>query len=176
MKKIFVFIAITSLLHSCKQENGNSNTDKGELWAEQVESATSLIKPEGWTDEDWKSVAKGINRDKICNTIVESVLSGKQQAYDYITDAPIPTEQVYWLINKVDSAQQEDPATHKMKTWAVKTTVNPTTVKCREKWYFDKEKFTMKSEISTIALFTNVYSEEGDLRGVKALFYVKLNQ
>lgn len=183
MKKIFLSVNVIFMLllcFSCKHENNDKNSQdsvKGELWAEQVESSASLTKPEGWSDEDWKTVAKGIDQEKIFNTVVESVLNGKQQAFDYITDSPISSDKVKSILTTTDTSLI-DHGDGTIEQKATTTTINAkdiSTVKFREKWYFDKEKFMLQSQITSIALFTNAYSEAGEIRGIKALFYVKLN-
>ena len=190
MKKLFFlkFFILTGFLYlviSCSnekrqsEETGVSSADTAgkELWAERIESSASLTIPEGWTEEDWKSVTEGIDQEKIFNTVFESVLSGKQQAYDYISDSPITADQVKKMMITTGNRLISGPdSTQVSEEYADTITAKDlSTVKCREKWYFDKEKFALKSEISSIALFTNVYSETGDLKGIKALFYVKLN-
>ena len=165
---LFTVIAALSILYSCKHEdrsptdqtNSNDSANK-ELWAEQLESAANITKPEGWSDQDWNSVTKNVDREKIFNTIVESVLSGKQQAYDYITDSAITVEQVKSML-------LADAKTNI-------TAGDISLIKVREKWYFDKEKFKLEKQANALSLFVNSYAGDGSVRGYKALFYVKLN-
>ena len=144
MKKICSFILAIGLLHACKPKEDNATdkkntltTDSQELWAEQIESSASLTRPEGWTVEEWKSVAKEIDQEKIFHTIVESVLKETRQAYDYITDSTLTVDQVKVILNR----NMEDPASGKTTANPIKAT-DISTIKFREKLYFDKEKFT----------------------------------
>lgn len=184
LNKLSFGICLIAFLSACDNQKADSettistiDTSGKELWAERIESSLSLTRPEGWTQEDWKSVAQGIEQEKIFNTILESVMSGQQQAYDYISDTPITIDQVKGIITRVDSSWVDDGnGNFKAEVSKITTTAKDiSTVKCREQWYFDKEKFSLQSKISSIALFTNVYNETGDLMGIKALFYVKLN-
>ena len=104
MKNIFSAISIVSIFFfflSCNQGNKTTENNSSltldpskELWAGVVESKTILIKPESWDDEYWAAVYKDMDQNKLFNTIVESVLSGKKQAYDLFTDSLLTLAQV----------------------------------------------------------------------------------
>ena len=167
MKKSFLSILlISTLLFSCKQENSsNANTNSptsevaqkdGDVWAEQIEANSSLVKPEGWAEEDWKAVNKNVNHQKIYNTIFDAVTSGKQKAYDFFTDSAYTVEQIRERLADIKAE-------------------NISTIRTRESWNFDKENFKLQKQVTRIDLFTPKLDEDGEYLGDKALFYVKLN-
>jgi hypothetical protein len=162
MKKLFFLgISLATILLSCKQENNSaenktaSSSDQN-VWAEQIEANTSLVKPEGWAEEDWKAVNKNVDHQKIFNTLAEAVTSGKQKAYDFFTDSLYTTEQIKERLSTITAA-------------------NISAIRTRETWNFDKENFKLEKKVSRIYLFTQKLDENGEYLGDKALFYVKLN-
>jgi len=164
MKKIFLSgILLTGILFSCKEdkvateESSLANSTKQNVWAEQVEANTSLLKPEGWAEEDWKAVNKNVDQEKIFNTIVDAVVSGKQKAYDFFTDSVFTVEEV------------------KARLEAGINAGSISSIRTREKWNFNEEKFKLEKHVTRIYLFTPKLDENGDILGDKALFYVRLN-
>lgn len=165
MKKIFsLSIAFAIILLSCKQENSstgnetNISTDqvKHNSWAEQIEANTSLVKPEGWAEEDWKAVNKNVDHQQIFNTIADAVSSGQQKAYDFFTDSAFTVDEAKARLENIKAE-------------------NISSIRTRESWNFDKEKFKLEKQVTRIYLFTQKLDENGDYLGDKALFYVKLN-
>jgi hypothetical protein len=190
MKRIFclsIAVSVFCLFPSCngertdkKDSKKNSSDSAGlELWAEQIESSASLVKPEGWSDEDWHQMAKGVDQEKIFNTVVEAVLNGKAKAYDYISDSEITTDQVKSMLHYIDTLYVENidhpgemlvkSEKHDLKSSDISM------IRFKEKWHFDKENLKFETKVNSIALFTTSYSETGEVRGNKALFYINLN-
>lgn len=159
MKKVFyLVISAILILSSCKQESKNSDETSGsgtqDSWAGQVEANTSLVRPDGWAEEDWKAVNINVDQQKIFTTIADAVTSGQQKAYDFFTDSVYTLEEVKARLEDVKSIS------------AVRT---------RETWSFDKEKFMLNKKVTRICLFIPKLDENGEYLGDKALFYVKLN-
>ena len=165
MKKIFLLsIAFAVILLSCKQESNSTGNEtnisadqvKQDSWAGQIEANTSLVKPEGWAEEDWKAVNKNVDHSKIFNTIADAVGSGQQEAYDFFTDSAFTVDEAKARLENI-------------------TAEDISSLRTRESWNFDKEKFTLEKQVTRIYLFTQKLDENGDYLGDKALFYVKLN-
>ncbi len=172
MKNRFSLTALTLisvLVFSCKQESGNSNMSANDVvLAELVESKTILVKPEGWDDEYWNSVNKNVDREKIFNIIVNAVLSGKQKAYNILTDQQLTTEEVKQLLENV---QVTNSGVEAMK-------IGPediSTIRMREKWIFNEKEFKLKKQVTRIDLLLQKLDDNGVNVGDKALFYVNLN-
>ena len=171
MKKIILAATVafaTGLSPSCTQESSTSgheevpapSSSNYELWAEQVESTTDVVKPDGWSEQDWNSVTKNIDREKIFISITQAALSGKQQAYNYITDSALTVEQVKssLVLSETSNVGAKD-ISH---------------IRVKEKLYFDAENFKLLKQPTALSLFVNSYAEDGSIRGYKPLFYVKL--
>lgn len=169
---IFGFICF---LICCKQDNNRESessvpidTTKKELWAELVETNTMLVKPEGWDDEYWKSVHKNMNSSQLFNTIVDAVLTGRKKAYDIFTDSVLTIDEVKEMVN---TGQTVSANTQALTISADDLSL----IRMREKWIFDKEKFSLEKRVSRIDLIYKKLDENGEYIGDKPLFYVHLN-
>jgi len=157
-------------LPSCKQENKATEIktvtapdSTKTQWAELVESKTVMIKPESWEDDYWNSVNKNMDKNKLFNTIVDAVLSGKKQAYDLFTDSLLTIDQVKEkLIDNSNAGKKIDAEDLSM-------------IRMREKWVFDNAKFKLEKEVTRIDLLLKKLDETGQYIGDKPLFYVNLN-
>lgn len=163
MKQLFFSISSISLiwlLAACNQgskTNPSFDPANGEIWAEQVESNTSIMKPDSWADEDWKKVNKNVDKEKIFNSIVDEVISGKQKAYDFFTDSAYTVDEVKARLENIKAS-------------------SISAIRTREAWDFDKEKFMLNKQVKSICFFVPKIGEDGEYMGDKALFYVKLTK
>ena len=154
MKKIVVSaIAISFvLMYSCSNHENNTtknnsipSTDstKTEVWAELVESKTAVIKPEGFDDDYWNSINKKVNRSSIFNTIVDAVINGKKQAYNILTDSVLTIDQFKVLIT-MGNGNATNSEIKKLNENDLSA------IRMREKWVFNKEKFTLEKQVTRI--------------------------
>lgn len=141
------------------------DSTKNDLWAEQIQSTTALIQPSDYDDEYWKSLNKNVNRNIIFNTIVDAVLSGKLQAYDIVTNAPLSITQVKSSLVRLG----DNPK--------LVTKNDISKVRMNEKWLFDKKSYKLTKKITRLDLLITQVDEEGEITGNdKPLFYVKLRE
>ncbi len=180
MKKIFFSITAVSLIlfvSSCKQGNNGAekkdavtaDSAKNDVWAELVESKTVMVKPEGFEEDYWNSVNKNVNHQKIFNTIVSAVISGKKKAYNIYNDSLLTVDEVKNVLDKEGPVSAGKTETKKMEANDIST------IRMREKWVFDAEKFKLEKQVTRIDLLYKKLDENGDYLGDKALFYVNLN-
>ncbi len=145
------------------------DTTRGDIWAEQIQSNSALIKPEDYEDAYWKSLNKNVDQHKIYTTIVNAVLSGKVQAYDLITDSPLTVNQVQAFLNKANGT--------KSKGNKKVTEKDLSKIRMNEKWVFDKGRFTLTKQVTRIDLLIKRLDESGQYTGDdRPLFYVKLKR
>jgi len=148
-----------------KKQDVVIDSSKNEIWAEQIQSTSSLLQPLDYDDEYWKSLNKNVNKQHIFNTIVDAVLSGKLQAYDIVSNAPLS-------LNKVKSSLVRLGDTPKLVT---KNDISK--VRMNEKWVFDKKSFKLTKQITRIDLLITQLDEDGNITGNdKPLFYVRLKE
>ncbi len=186
MKKL-TFLAATLFVifySACKTGSTDSNTSSStvsgnqEVLADQIECDVKTIKPDDWADEDWNDAVKNIDRKKIFTSVVEAVLSGKQKAYNYVSNEEYTIDQLKKMMSGVDTVYKENPSTGEMTPEARKWEVGPdqiTFLKVREKWLFDAEAFKLTTVPVQMIICKNVYGADSTLKGQTALFYVKLN-
>lgn len=143
------------------------DTARGDIWAEQIQSASALIKPEGYDEAYWKSLNKNIDQTKIFNTIVQAVLDGKVQAYDLVTDSPLSITQVQTFLNKANGV--------KSKVNKKVTEKDLSKIRMTERWVFEKGRFTLTKQVIRIDLLIKRLDASGQYNGEdRPLFYVKL--
>ncbi len=182
MKKLVFVITlagITCFLNSCKNENssGENNSVNGidstkqELWAEEVESKTIFVKPEGWEEEYWQSINKNVNHDQLFNTIAEAVLSGKKKAYNLLTDSVITVDELKTMVTTDATPAVVDSNESEPKVGSSDISM----LRMREKWVFNKEKFSLEKKVIRIDLTYKKLDEYGKHIGDKPLFYVYLD-
>ncbi|MGB3946447.1 MAG: PorP/SprF family type IX secretion system membrane protein [Bacteroidia bacterium] len=145
------------------------DTTRGDIWAEQIQSSAALVKPEDYDDAYWKAMNKNVDQQKIFNTIVEGVLSGKVQAYDLVTDSPLTVTQVEAFLSKAKGP--------KAKGGKKVTEKDLSKIRMSEKWVFDKGRFTLVKQVYRIDLLIKRLDEAGQYTGDdRPLFYVKLKR
>ena len=172
-KSIFTLLLICSItvFNSCTDDTKKETESSvnSNLWAEVIESKTNFVKPQGWDDEYWNSVNKGINKDALFNTIVDAVLSGKKEAYNIFTDSILSIDEVKEIVKTTvqDTVNKYN-----------ESKVGPndlSLIRMREKWTFDKEKFRLEKKVTRIDLTYKKLDLSGEYVGDKALFYVYLD-
>ncbi|MCE9539453.1 MAG: hypothetical protein K8R85_09575 [Bacteroidetes bacterium] len=178
MKKIIFSLFAISLVcvfTRCTQESKtveNKAVESSDLtkdvWADLVESKTILVKPESWEEEYWNSVNVNMDKNKIFNTVVDAVLSGKKQAYNLFTDSLFTIDEVKAMVDKNGSVNTE--ATELKKISADDLSM----IRMREKWMFDKENFKLEKQVTRIDLLFKKLDETGQYIGDKPLFYINL--
>lgn len=177
-KKSFSLIAISLvwLLTCCNQESGTVKNKgeesfdpaKKEVWAEEIQSTTAMIQPVDYEDEYWKSINKNVNHEQIFNTIVNTVISGKLKAYDIVSDAQIPVEEVESSLTQQDISDPDNILETKLGGTDIST------IRMREKWVFDKESLKLEKQVKRIDLLYAKYNKDGEYIGDRPLFYVNL--
>lgn len=195
LKTISSLIAASLLLFSCNQSKESEGKPEAvtktadtpslqipagtELWAEQVESQTDMLQPADWSDADWNATYKQVDKEKIFNTILDGIKSGKLTAYDYFHDTvSYSVKEIESMLHYKEEIEVEDEEAGKVEKKTREgdiTSKEIAAIKVKEKWFFDKQNFKMYKEVTDLAFFVNSYTGDGLVRGIKPLFYVNLN-
>lgn len=139
---------------------------KDVVWAEQIQSTTAMTQPLDYDDEYWKSLNKNVDKTQIFNTIVDAVLSGKLQAFDIVTNAPMSLSKVKSSLVKMNGKKPKK---------VTKSDISK--VRMNEKWVWDKKALKLIKQITRIDLLIGQKDKQGDLTGNDMpLFYVKLRE
>ena len=109
-----------------------------------------------------------MDKDKMFNTLVDAVLSGKKQAYNLFTDSVFTIDEVKAMVDKNNIVTTENEEIKKINSNDLSM------IRMREKWMFDKEKFKLEKQVTRIDLLFKKLDETGQYIGDKPLFYVNL--
>jgi hypothetical protein len=160
--KIGSALIIILLLSGCdyaKQKDGGRNEtfSSAHLMADTIFYPVRIknIDPnDEWAD----SRLQKLNRKKLVDDIFSSVYDGKATAYHYLTDAPLS-------IDDIKELEQRDEFVRD----------NVVELEFRETWWFNATTAKFEKEIISILVAYAVFEDDGNLRGLKAAFYIKNN-
>lgn len=107
-----------------------------------------------WTQECLKNLRTGALIDFIFNAIYRNELV----PYDYFTSRALSVSEIVELENSSGFSRDKIGR-----------------IRFSEEWYFCEENLRMKKRVNSMALGYEVFDSEGNLRGYKPAFMVKLN-
>lgn len=112
------------------------------------------------TDNEWSTFKlRHMNREKLVELTFEGVYNGQLQAYDFFTDQPLTADEV---------RQREQAPDYDRK--------HIDQIQFEENWFFSPEQQVFYKEISSFVLAYGVYAYNGELRGHKPVFKIKLKK
>ncbi|MCU4177578.1 hypothetical protein [Carboxylicivirga sp. N1Y90] len=146
---------------SCTQKsNTNSsvieeNILSGELLADTIIYSVVIKNRDSLDQWAEKSLSK-LNRKRMVDQIFESVYEHQAEAYDYVTEAPMSVSDVKAIEDKEDFSRDK---VAKLQFW--------------EAWYYDEEQVVMSKKVLSVLVAYEATTDDGDLLGYKAAFYIK---
>ncbi len=158
-----VFFIIALLSYSCSKQS--KNTASGplfdladmELMADSI-TYTVVVKNRDslntWADQR----LRGLNHKKLVDDLFDAVYEHKATPYDYYTQHPLSIND----IKKLES--QEDFSRDRVGQ-----------LQFCEGWYLNAETQQMYKQIHSVLIAYEFFSSDGELRGYKAAFYIKMN-
>ncbi|WP_430810307.1 MULTISPECIES: hypothetical protein [unclassified Carboxylicivirga] len=147
-------------LASCRQNPTNSTSSIAETTGTSI--ADTIIYPvliknanpnDSWTEH----CLSRLEREKFTDQLFEAVYSEKATAYSYNTHEPLTLTEVRNIEQQAEFTRDK---VAKLQFW--------------ETWRFDEQSLRMTKKVHAILLAYEIFTEEGELRGYKAAFYVKL--
>jgi hypothetical protein len=161
MKTILSLITLALLIAACskpeKKSTGNDAISDNFLIADTIiypVRIKNLDTTDTWADQRLQH----LKHQKLIDGIFQSVYSGKNTAYTYLSNAPVSIEQLKEL---------EEGETFSRNRVAE--------LQFEEAWWFDSEQSIFKKQVLSVLIAYEVYNEDGSLRGLKAAFYIKTN-
>lgn len=108
-------------------------------------------------DDEWADnrLAK-LNRKQLVDGIFDAVYAGTSIPYNYLTDAPMTIDDIKAMEEKDDFSRD-----------------NVIELEFREKWWYSADQSRFEKQILSVLVAYAVFDDEGNLRGMKAAFYVK---
>jgi hypothetical protein len=174
MKINFLFIVFLLgcvLFFSCNRgEEGGKN-----LVTKRIQYDVTIKSPD--PDFDWwMQNIEGSEREKLVNEMINAASNGKVKVYDVVSNKLLTTDDVKGMLKRVDSVQVENPEPpHEMRDTVIIHEVNQreiTKIRFLEEWKMDQNSLVFSKKVLAICPMVEAYSETGELKGYKPLFWV----
>ncbi|MBR8534219.1 hypothetical protein KDU71_01490 [Carboxylicivirga sediminis] len=153
-----------TILQACKQSpsaasgSGSSNEAPGLCLADTIIYPV-LIKNNDPYDTWTEQCLSRLERAKFVEQIFDAVYKHKAKAYSYNTHEELSISEVKDIEKQPDFSRDK---VAKLQFW--------------ETWHFDEQQLIMTKKVQAILLAYEYLSEDGELRGYKAAFYIKLKE
>ena len=162
MKSIVGLLIITSVILGVGCSTADKQNDNSYIVNDKDIIADTIYYPVRIknisTEDEWatKRLAN-LNRPKLVEDIFNAIYSNKAQAYNYLTNAPIDAASIREQEN--DGLIKRDDVIE---------------LEFRETWWYNADKSVFKKEVHSVLVAGALYDSNGEFRGMKALFYVKM--
>lgn len=168
---ISVILAVPFLIFSCRGGN-----DEGKnVVTKRIQYDVTIHN----TDPDmdwWVQNIEGSNREKMVKDIFTQVTTGKVKAYDYITCKLYTADEINGIMRKVDSISiQRTMPPYDLVDTVLVTEIrlsDITRIRFLEEWSMNEKTLAISKKVAGICPIVERYSESGELRGYKPLFWI----
>lgn len=174
---LILFILCVSIF-SCKEAPAPEK--ETQRWMDEMTATTVFEQQEGIVKE-WTAKQKN-EKEKLIQALIDAAESGSLKAYAVFQakDSALSIDQVNKILHFTDTLMVED-VNHlgTFRPTAVNGEIHPADISqliFDEKWLFDKRTLNFEKKVIGITLCTTSWDENGEVRGAKPLFYVKLNE
>lgn len=155
---IFLMMCFYLALASCTSNNNTSNKSatpiSGQMVADTIIYSVVIKNPN--PNDEWTNFSLSkLDRKKLVDALFESVYDNNAQAFNYVSDAPMSASDVKDVENQEDFSRDK---VAKLQFW--------------ESWYYDEEQALMTKKVHSVLVAYEVRSEQNELLGYKAAFYV----
>lgn len=157
---VFYAMCFVLFLTGCNnQKSTNSSNNQvysGECLADTIIYSVvikNLDPLDTWTE---KCLSK-LKREKMVDQIFEAIYSHNAVPYNYNNNQELSIADIKNIEAQEEFSRDE---VGKLQFW--------------ESWYFDKETQRMQKKVHSILVAYAIKTEEGELRGYKAAFYIKM--
>ena len=158
---IFVMMIATGLLSACNNDRSEVSKESADFTNQNLIADTIYypvrIKNIDSNDEWAAQRLKNLNRQKLVDDIFNAIYTDKAQAFNYLTDAQVDPKTIQ---------EQETDGTIKRD--------DIVELEFRETWWYNADKSVIKKKVHSVLVAGALYDSNGEIRGMKALFYVKM--
>ncbi len=153
-----------TILQACKQSPSTSSGTPSSDDAPGVCLADTIIYPvlikntdpnDTWTEH----CLSRLEREKFVDQVFDAVYEHKAKAYSYNTHKELSITDIKAIEKQPDFSRDK---VAKLQFW--------------ETWHFDEQQLIMTKKVQAILLAYEYLSEDGELLGYKAAFYIKLKE
>ena len=160
MRIIYVLSILTLMIGftSCDPNNNESSetSDLGQILADTIIYEVKIANSDSLNQWENEKV-KYVNNEKIVNTLFDLIYNKGKVAYNYYTNEALSK-------SEVKDIEKQDGYNRKYIT----------KLQFTEAWYYDETTLNYNKKILGILLAIELYNEDGEIRGYKALFTVKM--
>lgn len=150
------------ILSACKQKTATSSTiiqdAPGICIADTIIYPTVIKNPDSldtWTEH----CLSRLERRLFVDQVFDAVYKNQAQAYSYLNNQELSVSDIKALEEQEEFNRDK---VAKLQFW--------------ETWHFDEEQVIMTKKVHAILLAYEFMTEEGELRGYKAAFYIKMRE
>ncbi|MBK3517187.1 hypothetical protein [Carboxylicivirga marina] len=158
----FIVVCFFFVFNACKQkQTSSSSTDfkaPGHCIADTIIYPVvikNLDSLDVWTEQ----CLSQLERQKFVDQIFDAIYKRKAKAYSYFNNEEMSISDIKALEEQADFSRDK---IGKLQFW--------------ETWHFDEEQLIMTKKVHAILLAYEFLTEEGELRGYKAAFYIKMKE
>jgi len=174
MKKItFLVLILTFVVLAPSCRNGENSDNK--LVTKRIQYDVFIRNANADMDW-WVQNIEGSNREKLVKDIMSQVSEGKVKAYDFLSYKPFSADEIKVMMKRVDtvSVERSTPPYDLVDTVLVSEIrlADITKLRFLEEWQMDEKTLVFTKKVSGICPLAERYSETGELRGYKPLFWV----
>lgn len=176
IKQLFSVVAIP-FMFSCNEDHNNKEImQKKSDWQDQHVISFSDVNNtlQGYSSEDTEALDTAF-----VNLLFNVILEREDVEFLDTDEKKITSQQVKEILNKKIVVQVEDPDNPGVFSEVEDTVkIGPEEViqlLCREEWNFDKKELKLRKTITHIAPVIYTYDQDGDIRGKRNLFWIKMN-
>ena len=170
MKQSIWFIFGLFILFSCNRNENKSDT----VLAERIQYDVFIKSPDPDLDW-WVQNIEGSKREAFVKKIFDIALDGKVKIFGYDNQALTPAELKAQLYRAdTFSMQRAKPPYEYFDTIIVNSIDIKDIVKIRflEEWFWNEKTLSVQKKVAGIAPVAAAYTEDGELKGYKPLFWI----
>ncbi len=154
---------------------GKKNSNKDAIITERIQYDVSIKSPD--PDYDWwVQNIEGARREGMLSDILGSVTTGKVKAYDFVSSSLLSAGEVKSILEHSDTVAVEraNPPHELVDTVIVHkiSMKDITRLRFMEEWQMDHTSLAFSKKVIGICPMVEVFTETGELRGYKPLFWV----
>lgn len=158
----FIVVCFFFVFNACKQKTASSTTfspvTPGTCIADTIIYPTVIKNPDSldvWTEQ----CLSQLERRQFVDQVFKAIYKHKAKAYNYLNNKELTIADVRAIEEQPDFSRDK---VAKLQFW--------------ETWHFDEQQLIMTKKVHAILLAYEFLTDEGELRGYKAAFYIKMKE
>jgi len=156
-----IVMCLVALLQACNNKAERNTPTTNTLIPEQCIADTIIYSVviknpnplDTWTDE----CLSQLKRQQLVDQLFDAVYKHKATAYSYTNHRELSIAEIKTMEQSADFSRDK---VAKLQFW--------------ESWYFDEQLQSMNKKVHAVLLAYEINTEDGELRGYKAAFYIKM--